>query len=132
MPDPIPQTARIVVINGEVFVRPTVRDIFLDEEVEWFCAEQNWEVAFVNDGSGEPTSPFVSEAFGPGLSPPPGLNKAEVASNVATVEFARYLSGPITDDARDGQMYSYQARVSGFAPRTARVRVFRRVRPPTN
>jgi hypothetical protein len=145
MPEPTAQVVTITVTGGRVIVTPPVINVFSDEEVEWVSPEENWEVAFQGDDTGTVVSPFVSETFGPGLqgdpSDAPGLLRAEVATD----ELPKYLSGPPqelsdaptaepTDETRgleaeaDVRNFRYEARVGGLAPRTARVRIFRRVR----
>jgi hypothetical protein len=147
MPEPVQQVVTITVENGRVIITPPVINVFLGEEVEWVSPEENWEVAFQGDDAGTAVSPFVSETFGPGLQGTPLEEPGLLRAEVATDELPKYLSGlpqeppggptaapELSGEVRgveaesDVRNFRYEARVSGLAPRTARVRVFRRVR----
>jgi hypothetical protein len=137
MPEPIPQIVNIRVEDGEVIITPRVRDIYLGEEVEWVCAEEDWEVVFNDGGDDSDTpTPFVSRTFGPGLALPnrasaPGAQPrtAQTRTRLSPDELPGYLTGTMRRGAGDGRDFSYEARVRGLNSRTASVRIFRRVRP---
>jgi hypothetical protein len=145
MPEPVPQVVTITVADGRVIVTPPIVNVFLGEEVEWVSPEENWEVAFQGDDAGTAVSPFVSETFGPGLQGAQPEEPGRLRAEVATDELPKYLSGlpqeptgePTAESGAatrgaqaeaDVQNFRYEARVGGLAPRTARVRIFRRVR----
>ncbi|HYE74731.1 MAG TPA: hypothetical protein VEF04_15435 [Blastocatellia bacterium] len=129
MADPVSQLVTIKVVDGRVEVTPPVRDLYLGEEVEWFCTEPDWEVNFQDQRPGTEVTPFVSETFGPGIVDPIDRATRQQLASESLDEFPKYLTGETRATARDGQVYPYQARVGSFSPRTARVRFFRRVRP---
>lgn len=99
------------------------------DEVEWVCTEDDWEVAFVEDRTAGAASPFISDTFGPGLTEATGKTPRQSQTRLRTDELPKYLTGVTTEDAEDGRDFKYEARVRSFSPRTARVRIFRRVRP---
>ncbi len=129
MAEPLSQLVTISVVNGRVVVTPLIRDIYLGEEVEWVCTEPDWEVTFQDQRPGTEVSPFVSDTFGPGLVDQVDRAARQSLATASFEEFPKYLTGETRATARDGQDFSYQARIGSFSPRTARVKFFRRVRP---
>ena len=122
MPEITKQPIRISLSNGEITVDPIERDLFDGEQIEWICRELAWETRFDQAGS---NTPFDVDIFGPGLIPPPV--DPDTDPDLPPVEFPTELSGPIRDDAIEGNYY-YSTQVGGFGPFLARVKIFRRPR----
>ncbi len=122
MAEPVRQRVTIKVEDGRVSIVPRIRDLYPGEEVEWICGEEEWEVLF--DENQEP-SPFVSDSFGPGQQ----SSMARAETSLRDEELPKYLTGKAAIEAEDGGTdFRYTARVRGFSPRSARVRIFRGIR----
>ncbi len=122
-----PQPVTIRLENDQVIVDPPIRDLFRNEEVEWVCQENTWEIIFedINNGGDEQNSPFISNAFGPGMNG----SFAQPDAPVGIEEFPRYLTGqtrPVNQDPFD---FRYTAQLGSGRTRSGLVRVFRRIRP---
>lgn len=124
MAEPIRQKITIDVEDGNVVIDPEIRDLYRNEEVEWICTAENWEVVFEPDPEEEVIPPFVSDTFGPGLEESGLTNKSQIPAD----ELPGYLTGKTTRQFQPVRDFNYSARVRGYNPRTARVRVFRGVR----
>ncbi|HZS06717.1 MAG TPA: hypothetical protein VFD58_17900 [Blastocatellia bacterium] len=127
MAELVQQPVTIRLEDGEVKVEPEIRDLFKGEEVIWQCAEGDWEVVFDEQVSDDNlVSPFISEAFGPGLS---SSIRATPEAAEPDDEFPRYLSGKRQSVPSNGFDFVYTARLGNGRERKGRVRVFRGVRP---
>ncbi|MFN7944352.1 MAG: hypothetical protein U0Z53_03295 [Blastocatellia bacterium] len=122
MAEPVRQRVTIKVEDGRISVVPRIRDLYLGEEVEWVCEEEGWEVIFDEN---QDQTPFVSDAFGPGME----SSMARTETGLPADELPKYLTGKAAIEAEDGGTdFRYTARVRGFSPRSARVRIFRGIR----
>lgn len=117
------QPVTINVSNGVVIVDPIERDLYDGEQVVWICNEPAWETRFDVVETG---TPFENDRFGPGLLSEVAVPEAD--SDFPQIEVPTEPSGSIRDDILGGD-FAYSVEVSGFAPLSARVKVFRGNRP---
>ncbi len=127
MTEIVPQPVTIRVENDRIILDPPVRDLFRNEEVEWVCQENNWEIIFEESDSpgDQQNSPFISNSFGPGMDG----SFLQPEAPVDNEEFPRYLTG--RSDRTNGNPldFRYTAQLGNGRTRSGLVRVFRGIRP---